>query len=420
MDNKMDKFMENPWFVRIIAMILTAILFFSFNGFFDKDNGTTPNDMEDENVETLTNVPVEVYYDAENLVVSGVPKTVTVRLQGQKRFLEAAKRQRDFTIFVDLSDVEIGNHRVPVQHKDISNKLQVRIDPTYVDISLQEKVTEEFKVEAEFNRSILAEGFEAQQPEIEPRTVKITGAKDIVDKITYVKATIDASGLISDTIVRQAAVTVLDRELNKLDVEVEPKTVSVEIPVKNPRKNVPIKINTTGTPPDDIVIKTVSTTTPEVLIYGRTTVLQDIDELNVSVDVSNIREDTELEVPIQYPIGVNKISPNKVVVKITAEKKVTEKTFDKIKIDTKQLEPNLNLEFLSPPSGELSLKLSGEKAKIDNVEESDFEVFVNLEDLNAGEHEVQVEVAGPEDVDWETSIKTVKVRLTEEQEEETT
>ena len=119
----------------------------------------------------------------------------------------------------------------------------------------------------------MAEGFEAEKPEVNPKTVKITGAKDIMDKITYVKATIDANGLISDTIKKEARVTVLDRELNKLDVIVEPQTVTVTIPVKNPRKNVPVKIKQTGTAPEDIDIKSVSTDTAEVVIFGRTETL---------------------------------------------------------------------------------------------------------------------------------------------------
>src|SRR5690606_11810732 len=145
-------------------------------------------------------------------------------------------------------------------------------------------------------------------------------AKDVIEKISYVKATINASGLINDTIKQYAKVTVLDRELNKLDVLVEPESVLVTIPVTNPRKNVPIKINTTGTPPDDINIKTISTVTPEVMIFGRTEVLQNVEELEVTVDVSGIREDTEVEVPIKYPLGVNKITPDKIKVKILAEK----------------------------------------------------------------------------------------------------
>ena len=89
----------------------------------------------------------------------------------------------------------------------------------------------------------MAEGFEAEKPEVNPKTVKITGAKDVMDKITYVKATIDANGLISDTIKQEARVTVLDRELNKLDVIVEPQIVTVRFQLKTQGKMFPLRLN---------------------------------------------------------------------------------------------------------------------------------------------------------------------------------
>ncbi|MBS4196594.1 CdaR family protein [Lederbergia citri] len=412
----MDKFMENPWFVRIISMLLAILLFVTANDYFGgKDTGTMPNDMENANTDTITNVPVEVYYDSENLVVTGIPKTVDVKIEGQRRFVEATKRQRDFTVYVDLSDVQIGQHRVQILYKDISDKLKVNIEPAYADISVQEKVTKEFGVEAEFNRSILAEGFEAERPDVEPKTVKITGAKDVIEKISYVKATIDASGLINDTIRQYAKVTVLDRELNKLDVWVEPESVLVTIPVTNPRKNVPIKINTTGTPPDDINIKTISTVTPEVMIFGRTEVLQNVDELEVTVDVSGIREDTEIEVPIKYPLGVNKITPDKIKVKILAEKKLEERTLKDVKIESKGLSSDLNMELVSPANGTVSLKVTGEKDTLEKAIKGDFHVILNMDGLKAGEHEVDLVVDGLNDVQWELTEKKVKIRLTEKE-----
>ncbi|CAM4109997.1 CdaR family protein [Lederbergia lenta] len=410
----MDNFMENPWFIRIVALLLTLLLFVSAND-LGKSSGTTPNDMETNHTDTIVDVPVELIYDSENLVVTGAPKTVNVNIKGQRRFVEATKRQRDFSVYIDLSDVELGKHRVPIKYKDISDKLVTNIDPVYADISLQEKVTEEFRVEAEFNRSILAEGFEADPPEVEPKTVKITAAKDTIEKITYVKATIDASGLINDTIKRGANVTVLDRDLNKLDVIIEPPSVSVTIPVKNPRKNISLKIKETGTPPEDIVIKTVSTNTPEIMVFGRTEVLQDLNEIEISVDVSNIREDTEMEVPIKYPEGVNRITPDKIKVEITTAKKMEETTINDIPLKNKGLDPKFDIELLTPADGAVSLKVSGETEDVKKASNSNIQVFLQLEGLSAGEHEVDLMVEGPEGLEYELSTKKVKVILTEKE-----
>ena len=53
-------------------------------------------------------IPVKSYYDTENLVVTGVPETVEVTLEGPTPNLQAAKTQKDFEVYVDLSKVKVG------------------------------------------------------------------------------------------------------------------------------------------------------------------------------------------------------------------------------------------------------------------------------------------------------------------------
>lgn len=316
----MDKFMDNPWFVRIVAMALALLLFLSVHDIGKNEANSKPNGMENAETEAIHDVPVERYFDNENLVVVGLPDTVDVTIEGQRRFTEATKRQRDFTIYADLSDLSIGKHRVPILYKDFSEKLKVKVEPAYAEVSIQEKVTEEFAVEAEFNNNILAEGFEAERPMVEPGVVHITGGKETIEKISYVKASIDARGLITDTIKRDAKVTVLDRELNKLDVFVEPEYVSVTVPVNNPRKTVPLEIVQKGSPPEGTVIKRIEGDKDEVMIFGTTEALKNVKKVEVEVNVSKVSKDEEIEIPIPNPEGVNKVSPDRVNVKIFTEK----------------------------------------------------------------------------------------------------
>ena len=114
--------------------------------------------------------------------------------------------------------------------------------PATVNVSVQEKITKEFKVEAEFNVSQIEEGYSAGQPAVEPNKVKITGAKSVIDRITYVKAALEEKDQLKETISEEAHVQVLDKDLNKLNVVVDPETVEVTIPIKSNSKTVPIKI----------------------------------------------------------------------------------------------------------------------------------------------------------------------------------
>ena len=73
--------------------------------------------------------------------------------------------------------------------------------------------------------------------------MEITGAKDIIEQIAYVVATLDINKVVDGTITREARVQVLDKDYNKLDVAIEPETVDVTVEVINPSKEVPVSVN---------------------------------------------------------------------------------------------------------------------------------------------------------------------------------
>ncbi|MBL5767381.1 hypothetical protein B5V88_06990 [Heyndrickxia sporothermodurans] len=408
----MDKFMDNKWFIRIVALFLALLLYISVS----IENGNKEKDTRQKNEnDVVQNMPVEVIYDQQNFVVTGVPETVDVTIDGPKGFVRTTKNLKNFTVYIDLTDAELGKQRVKLKLKDLSDKLTAKISPAYVTVTVQEKVTKEFRVDAEFNSNLLASGFEAETPSVEPKTVKITGAKDVIDQITYVKATVDSKREISSTITRDAKVQVLDKSLNKLNVDVDPETVEVTVPVKNPSKTVPITVNPIGDEKEGIVINSITTIPKNIKIYGRSDVLKSIDALSVDVDISKYDKDTELDVPIKVPKGINKLEPEIVKVRISTSEKKEEKTFSNIKVSSTGLPDDYTMEFLSPKNGEVDLTVNGTTKSLKDISASSFDILMDLSGLSPGVHEVNLKVDGPKDITWELSKKKAKIRLTEKE-----
>ncbi|HZG72992.1 MAG TPA: CdaR family protein [Chondromyces sp.] len=319
----MDKFMESPWFVRVIALVFTLLLYVSVN--FDELDlkGKTQTDPQ-EYTETINGLPVQVFYDSENLFVSGVPETVNVEVQGPQSIVQSTKNLRDIKLYIDLTDEGIGEHSVPIKYENISEKLKVRVEPAVVDVVIQEKLTREFSVEPEFNESMLAEGYQVESVSRDPRRVKITGAKDTIDAIAFVKATLDVEKPVDKETTGTAKVRVFDREMNKLDVIVEPETVQVSISVKNPSKKMPIEIKQTGTLPEELAIEELSVEPEEVTVYGKENILESMDSLEAELNVSEISKSGTIELPIKLGEGLNFVSPQSVKVKIVVENKSEE------------------------------------------------------------------------------------------------
>ncbi|MDQ7862317.1 CdaR family protein [Peribacillus frigoritolerans] len=118
----------------------------------------------------------------------------------------------------------------------------------------------------------------------------------------------------------KATVKALDRDLNKLDVTIEPSSVAVSLKVSIPSKTVSIAPKQTGKAKDGIRITSISVDPKEVTLFGSETSLEKIDEINLPVNISKIDGDTELELDLNKPDSVQKMSLGKAQVKIRTEK----------------------------------------------------------------------------------------------------
>ena len=405
----MDKLMDNPWFMKVVALVLAVLLF----GSVPKSDPDKPGDVNvpsDEKVEIIEDVPVKRVYDTDTLVVTGVPETVTVKLQGPKNLVQQAKTLRNFEVFVDLTDADMGDQRVPITIREVSDRLTVTIEPDYVDVSVHEKVTKEFKVEAEFSGNIVEEGYIAENPVVNPNKVEITGAKEIVDKITYVKATVNSNVKISGNITREASVLVLDREMNKLNVTVEPATVEVTIPVKSSSKDVPIDIVQKGTPPSGVTIDSITAETKEAEIIANPDVLSKVNSVRLEVDVSKITDDTEITLPVIIGNGVVKVSPEivKVTVKVT---KQSEKTISNIPIEVEGVGEEGEVNFLTPENGRTNITVTGSSDIVSPLTADDFKILIDVSELEEGEHEVSLMVSAPQNITWKLTRQKANIRV---------
>ena len=109
--------------------------------------------------------------------MTGLPETVDVTIEGPMALVLKAKGAKDFSIFADLSNLLLGEHDVKLQYENISNKLKVTLDPATVHVNIEEKVTQEFRVDPEMNNRLIEEGYILKDMTANPPTVYVTGAK---------------------------------------------------------------------------------------------------------------------------------------------------------------------------------------------------------------------------------------------------
>jgi YbbR domain-containing protein len=405
----MDKLMDNAWFIKILALLLAILLYFSI-----PNSGSESKDVYvpgGNSSAVITDIPVKVLYDTENLVVSGIPDTVEVSIKGPKTLVQSVKALRNFEVFVDLTNAKIGTQKVNFEIRDLSDRLDAKIEPGSANISIQEKVTKEFSVEAEFNTDLLEEGFAAGEPTLDPKKVKVTGPKDLVDRIMYVKAAVESKEGVNETFTQEAQIQVLDRELNKLKVDIEPKTVKVTIPVKAQSKNVPIAIVKKGTPPTGITIESIELDIDEATITASDEILKEIENVMVEVDVSKITDNTTLNLPVIIANGIRKVDPEMVKATVVVTKQ-DEITVSGIPLNITGLSEQYEAVVTDPGNQLINLQVTGQSAKVAGISQDDFKIFIDLSGLTEGTHDVDIHVEGPSEVRWKPDKSSAKITIT--------
>ncbi|RLQ91040.1 CdaR family protein [Planomicrobium sp. Y74] len=313
----MDKMMDNPWFLRITALLLAFLMFFSVKAEEENSNSAASNTM----TEVIEDVPLEVYYDDTSLMVSGVPATVDVQITGPTSEVQTTQQIKDFTVFVDLRNLPLGEHRIRVQTENISQELGVRIDPTFLNVQIEERVTQEFKIDAELNERLIAEGYVLKSISADPGTVTVSGPQSVIDSISFVKATVTEEPGLDSSVTREARVRVLANDLTKLDnVTIEPEVVEVEAVIEEYSKEVPISISQTGTAREGISVEEIETEVDTVKISGPRNVVDAIEEYEVEVNISGVTlTDTAIEVDLAAPEGTSSVNPGSIIVEAEIE-----------------------------------------------------------------------------------------------------
>lgn len=393
----MDKLFRSKWFVLVVSLAFAIALFVFVNVEADKtDNEPSIFPGKSEEMQTLNDVPVGIRIDNEKYVVSGVPESVAVTFKGSSGVLTPTVRQRNFDVFVDLEGLGEGEHEVEVQHANISDDLSVYIEPKTVDVTIEEKATQEFPVTVDFiNTENMAAGFELGDYQVDPSEITVTSSKSVIDQIGVVKVFVDVTDVDQAINKREVPVNVYDTQGNELNVNVEPENVLVSADVDNPSKKVSVNVPTKGDLPDGYELTSISPEVDEVEVYARNSVLSELDEISTEeVDLSDVKESGEVKTSLDLPDGAT--APDEEEIGVSIEIEQTKK-IKNVPIEVKNLPDDQNISYVEPDKPEMDITVDGDEEGIDKLSADDFTVEIDADSLVPGEHTVPVSIKGPED-----------------------
>lgn len=408
----MDKWLKNNNYLKIISIILAIMLWLVVNLDTGSQNTRISNDgLQSTYVYQVNVVPI---YNEDEYILKMDSDIIKVTLSGNR---DAINQIRDgkgvdnVEFFIDLTDYTAGSYNVPIYYSGIPEGIKVDFQPSLIAVKLEAKHSKEFSVTAE-KIGKEAEGYQAGEPIIKPKKVHVSGTEEQVEKVASVKALINIDNIdqpISQLIPLQA----YDKKGNIIDVEINPQTVEVQLPVASPYVTVPISYKIGSYPPEGYAINSIEQLPKEVTLYGPKDILDKYSVYNGPVlELSNVTSDQVIKMDIPLEKGLLKVEPEVIQfdVKIAKSKTIT---LTSIPIETTGLNEGLIAEIISPTNG-ATISLYGTSNHIDNISTDDIQAFVDLTNLPEGEYEVPIQYNLPLYLNKVGVDEFVKVRIIKE------
>lgn len=415
----MDNFMDNRWFLRGIALLVTLLLFMSVNLVPQSTSSNLIDIPMINKTQTIRDVPVTPIYDQENLIVEGIPKSVSVHLDGPTSIVKTVQLKRDFEVYIDLTEYALGTYEVPLKVRNLSDKIKATIKPRTVRVTIKEKEVKQVPVKVVYiNEKEIKFGYKAEEPTIKPEVIKVVGSSDEISQVAYAKVKVDISDA-NQTFSQIVPVKLYDKKGRELPLTASPKHVEVTVPIVSQSDFFPIEITQTGSLQDGLRLKTVESKVDEVKIYASQDWLNSYNgPLQIPFDLSMVDKSGTYEVDVPIPDGAFKVEPStiQVVVDLAEEKS---QDFTNIPIDLTGKDDNLNYKFTTPSSGKVTVTASGFPEDLNSINSSDISITGKVNGLGIGTHDVTLTISAPKGVVYHLNYDTVTIEVTEKKSAQT-
>lgn len=365
-------------------LIIPIICFFlAFGLWFYVENLENPIRERD-----LSKVPVEIhnveYLNNYELTLSPNKEYyATLKLSGPSTDLYKVKPS-DFKLSVDLSEYGLakGVKKVPIKIEESPNNITIKNTNTLtIDLTIESLIEKEIEIQS--NLIVNTDhGYTASIMQLDPNIVTVSGPESQVNKVSSVIIEGEIDGLKQDTdqIFKVKAVDESGKEVTGINLSSEEIEVNIKV---NKGKDVPVKINYTGTLKDGGKLKSLDLSNSTIELIGSNEVLDNINEVSTEmIDLSQYSIGDTITASIVVPNNVE-IAPGdeKITINITGYK-LTSKELD-IEVNITGLEEGFDLEVAN---NTIKVKVTAYEDEIDSVTVDKITADLNIQGVSEGQH----------------------------------
>ena len=321
MRKKID-FLSNKGWLILISFFLALLLFLTATVNTTNKVGTQISGATETYTHTLTNVPIDLKYDNDKYFVSGYSYEAKVYLSSVNRVKldsEINSDTRQFKVVADLSNVKTGTQTVKLKITNLPSDVTATVEPKAISVTIGKKKTKTFDVVTNVPSSQVAEGYEVTNVETSLKTAKVTSDESIISRIDHVEASLPEDEVLTGDYSGKFNLQAVAKDGTVLAGIISPSKAKLSVSVTKLTKQVPIKLNLTGTMSDSLSKIDYKLSQDTVTISGSKEALDTTSEITANLDISHITKDTSKTITLSADKVT--ITPALVTVQLTTTKK---------------------------------------------------------------------------------------------------
>lgn len=360
-------------------------------------------------IEQTYSEPIEIEYRGlqDGLTIVGdVPQASEITLRAPNSIWRILSND-DIQLVVDLSAVEAGSHRLPIQATINARASQMTaLNPSVAPLTIEPLATKIIDIRVLLKGEPAAD-YRAEEATLGFEQTTIIGPASAVEQVVAAQVEIDLTNR-QQSIDQDFALAPVDEageQVSDLQVENESVHIAVQITrIENIRSLVVIPSVEGQEALEQIGyyrVTRISVTPREVAVFSDDA--QALEALpgfldTLPIDLTDRTTSVDQRVALNLPDGFSLIGEQSVRVEVSIEPIITTLSINRM-VEIQSVTLGL-YSYVSPE--EVDLILSGPAIKLDRLQTEDVRVIVDVLDLDQGAYQLEPEVLVlPDDITWE-------------------
>ena len=419
MKQKINDFLTKNWGLKILAIVLSIILWIAIVNVDDpneKRNFTAKISLENQEV---------VSEQGKYISVADSNMSVTFRVSAKRTIMDRLSNS-DFVATADLNYLD-DKGRVPIQITCVTYPRAVNVIGAthYLQVEVGEKQSKKFVITGSYDGNP-AEGYAVKNIDVSPNVITAEGPASIVKKIDHVEAVADVDG-ISTNVSENVVPTFFDsdgKEINTTRLTLSISTVKINVTMDSV-KSVPIEVTSPANKdlPSGLSVNDIRVSPDHIDIQGSPDDLNTVSRITIPFSDLGFADseqnfETTVDISSYLPKKIKLVDSTKGKATVTVDiDSIADKTFNvstgNLKI--RNISDDLDATF---ETDTVSVVLSGYENKLDSISESELTGSVDVSGLSEGTHKVKVTIDLPDGVKQQNAAVSITLEKKETEEGE--